>query len=38
MDTAKNILSMKNITKIYGNGIIANSHVDFSVKKARSMR
>ena len=33
MDTAKNILSMKNITKIYGNGIIANSHVDFSVKK-----
>ena len=33
METAKNILSMKNITKIYGNGIVANSHVDFSVQK-----
>lgn len=33
MGTAKNILNMKNITKIYGNGIAANSHVDFSVAK-----
>ena len=33
MDTAGNILSMKNITKIYGNGILANSGVDFDVAR-----
>ena len=33
MHTAGNILSMKNITKIYGNGILANSGVDFDVAR-----
>jgi simple sugar transport system ATP-binding protein len=27
------ILEMKNILKIYPNGIVANEHVNFSVKK-----
>ena len=33
MEKAREILSMKNITKVYGNGVLANSHVDFSVNK-----
>lgn len=31
MEKITEILSMKNITKVYGNGVLANSHVDFSV-------
>ncbi|MCI9439737.1 MAG: ABC transporter ATP-binding protein [Ruminococcus sp.] len=31
MEKGTEILSMKNITKIYSNGVLANSHVDFSV-------
>lgn len=33
MEKAREILSMKNITKVYGNGVLANSHVDFSINK-----
>lgn len=33
MEKANEILRMKDITKIYGNGVLANSHVDFSVTK-----
>ena len=33
MEQAREILSMKNITKVYGNGVLANSHVDFSVNR-----
>lgn len=32
MEKVTELLSMKNITKIYGNGVLANSHVDFSVE------
>lgn len=32
MEKARELLSMKNITKVYGNGVLANSHVDFSVR------
>ena len=33
MEKANEILHMKDITKIYGNGVLANSHVDFSVSR-----
>ena len=36
MEKAREILSMKNITKVYGNGVLANSHVDFSVNIVRT--
>ena len=33
MDKTSEILKMHDITKIYGNGVLANSHVEFSVNK-----
>lgn len=33
MEEARELLKMEGITKIYGNGVLANSQVNFSVKK-----